>query len=165
MRPSSRGGRNDAAVVKPVSTAPQTPAVAPAPAPKPPPPAEPSFAEKVVATANKYVGARYVFGGASPAVGFDCSGFVQWVMGQLGVGMGRVVSQQFHQGTPVDRGSLQPGDVVFFSNTYTAGLSHVGVYVGDGWFVDAGTERTGVRRARLADPYWAARYSGARRLG
>jgi cell wall-associated NlpC family hydrolase len=44
------------------------------------------------------------------------------------------------------------------------GLSHVGIYVGDGQFVDAGTERTGVRRASLSDPYWASRFAGARRL-
>jgi cell wall-associated NlpC family hydrolase len=59
---------------------------------------------------------------------------------------------------------MQPGDLVFFSNTYMPGLSHVGIYVGDGQFVDAGTERSGVRRASLGDPYWAARFSGARRI-
>jgi peptidoglycan DL-endopeptidase CwlO len=87
------------------------------------------------------------------------------VLGQLGIEVGRTVWSQFPYGESVAAGDLRPGDIVYFANTYTAGLSHVGIYVGDGQFVDAGTERTGVRRASIWDPYWSARFVGAKRVG
>ena len=117
----------------------------------------------VVGNAMKYVGYRYVFGGTSPA-GFDCSGFVYYIHSHSGAPVGRGMWQQYNGGGHISMNALQPGDTVFFANTYMPGLSHVGIYVGDGQFVDAGTERTGVRRARLSDPYWAARFVGARRI-
>jgi cell wall-associated NlpC family hydrolase len=150
--PTSRGGRQEAPA-PPQSTSPPV-------APQPPPGLGTRIAERALA----FVGSPYAWGGTSPVTGFDCSGFVQWVLGQFGIRPGRVVWAQYRVGTPVPAGQLQPGDVVFFANTYAAGLSHVGIYVGDRQFVDAGTERTGVRRASLDEPYWASRFVGARRL-
>lgn len=160
LKPSTRGGRTEA------NQAPSTAEAAPAPAPaaEPPPPPQPSVGDQIANLASSYIGSRYVFGGASPATGFDCSGLVQWVLSQVGLYAGRVVVQQYAHGQPVPGYELQPGDLVFFANTYMPGLSHVGIYVGNGAFVDAGTERSGVRRARLSDPYWESRYVGARRL-
>lgn len=140
------------------------PAADPAPAP-PPAPVEPPLSQRIAGLAANYIGTAYTFGGTNPATGFDCSGFVQWVLSNLGINVGRVVTQQYQSGTPIPIDALQPGDVVFFANTYMPGLSHVGIYVGDGQFIDAGTERTGVRRASLYDAYWSSRYVGARRMG
>jgi cell wall-associated NlpC family hydrolase len=140
-------------------TAPAAPVEAPAPEPTP------ALGDRITEVARQTVGSRYTWGGTSPLTGFDCSGLVRWVLSQFGIETGRTVWSQFPHGTPVEQHELQPGDIVFFANTYTAGLSHVGIYVGDGHFVDAGTERTGVRQASIWDSYWAARYVGARRVG
>jgi cell wall-associated NlpC family hydrolase len=59
---------------------------------------------------------------------------------------------------------LRPGDVVVFSNTYKAGISHVGIYIGNGNFIHAANSRTGVRISALDSSYYASRYSGARRM-
>jgi cell wall-associated NlpC family hydrolase len=157
LRPVSRGGRNESSTL--LAHTPIVDTTTPAPAPTP------SFGDRVTQLAREHVGSRYTWGGTNPLTGFDCSGLVRWVLGELGVEMGRTVWSQFPQGTPVEPEQLQPGDLVFFANTYTIGLSHVGIYVGDGQFVDAGTERTGVRQAHLWDAYWANRYVGARRIG
>ncbi|HEY3108138.1 MAG TPA: C40 family peptidase [Chloroflexota bacterium] len=160
LRPVSRGSRQES---EPHAPPPVATAVA-EPPPVAPPPATPSVADRIVDLAFGAVGSPYVFGGSSPVTGFDCSGLVHWVLEQLGVDVGRTAAAQYGYGQPVAPPDLQPGDLVFFANTYMPGLSHVGIYVGDGQFVDAGTERTGVRRASLGDPYWAARFVGARRI-
>jgi cell wall-associated NlpC family hydrolase len=159
LTPSSRGSRQESEqrALPPVVTA------APEPAPAPPPP-PPSIGDRIVGIAFGAVGSPYLFGGSSPVTGFDCSGLVHWVLEQLGVDIARSAAAQYGYGEPVAPPDMRPGDLVFFANTYMPGLSHVGIYVGDGQFVDAGTERTGVRRASLGDPYWAARFVGARRI-
>jgi cell wall-associated NlpC family hydrolase len=121
-----------------------------------------SEGEQVVGVATQYVGARYVFGGASPS-GFDCTGFVMFVYGQFGVSLPHNEAGQLSSGPPVGPEDLQPGDVVVFANTYRAGLSHTGIYVGDGKFVHAADERHGVVVSDLSDAYWAARFVGASR--
>ncbi len=118
---------------------------------------------KIVSLAAKYLGYPYVRGGESPS-GFDCSGFVRYVMRQFGVDCSHDSRVLFRQGTPVARGQLQPGDVVFFKNTYRKGISHVGIYLGDGQFIHASTHRTGVRTSSLGKPYYVERYAGARRM-
>jgi cell wall-associated NlpC family hydrolase len=112
--------------------------------------------------AEQYVGSRYVWGGASPA-GFDCTGFVMWVFGQFGVPLPRNEAGQLASGDRVGADDLQPGDVLVFANTYRRGLSHVGIYVGDGRFVHAADERHGVLVSNLWDSYWGPRFVGATR--
>jgi cell wall-associated NlpC family hydrolase len=129
------------------------PEAAPVPAPA---------GEQVVDLAEQYVGAPYRWGGASPA-GFDCSGFVMWVYGQFGVSLPHNEAGQLASGPNVSADDLQPGDVLVFANTYRAGLSHVGIYVGDGQFVHAADERHGVTISNLWDGYWAQRLVGATR--
>jgi cell wall-associated NlpC family hydrolase len=63
----------------------------------------------------------------------------------------------------VSRDALQPGDVVFFQNTYKPGLSHDGIYIGGGSFIHAASEYTGVIVSRLDNPYWSGRYVSAAR--
>lgn len=138
-----------------------------APWPEQPPatglPAVPGDArgDKVAALAKQQLGAPYLFGGHSPA-GFDCSGLAYYVYGELGVGLPRTAEAQFSRLPQVALDSLQPGDLVFF-NGDPSGYMHVGIYIGDGWFVHApGTGRT-VTGARLDNVYWKAHYLGAAR--
>jgi cell wall-associated NlpC family hydrolase len=129
-------------------------------------PAAPSpFGESIVATAMRFLGAPYVWGGTTPA-GFDCSGFVYYVVNQVtGSGFPRSIEAQVVSGVYVDPGNLQVGDLVFFQNTYMWGLSHVGIYIGNGQFIHASTETTGVIISDLWDAYWSPRFYTARRLG
>ena len=112
--------------------------------------------------AQQYVGTPYRWGGASPA-GFDCTGFVMWVYSQFGVSMPHNEAGQMASGERVSADDLQPGDVLIFANTYRAGLSHTGIYVGDGEFVHAADERHGVTVSALWDSYWGPRLVGATR--
>jgi len=107
--------------------------------------------------ATRYLGAPYVWAGSSPS-GFDCSGLVMYAFGQVGVAIPHNAAQQFRLGTPVDRGRLIPGDVVFFNQ-----LRHNGIYLGDGRFVHS-TKPGGVKIARLDDDWFRTRWVGARRL-
>ncbi len=67
-------------------------------------------------------------------------------------------------GTPVQYGDLRPGDLVFFQNTYTWGLTHVGIYIGDGKFIHAENEQTGIVISDLSSTYYKTRWYGARRI-
>ena len=107
--------------------------------------------------ATRYLGAPYVWAGASPS-GFDCSGLVMYAFGQVGVAVPHNAAQQFRLGVPVARDRLVPGDVVFFNE-----LRHNGIYLGDGRFVHA-TKPGGVKIARLDDGWFRTRWVGARRL-
>jgi cell wall-associated NlpC family hydrolase len=117
----------------------------------------------VVSVAMKYLGARYVFGGTSPA-GFDCSGFIWYVHKSLGKSVSRGLWGQLNGGPRIPLNALQPGDTVFFANTYMPGLSHAGIYIGGGRFIHASDESSGVKISSLSDSYWGPRYIGASRL-
>ena len=117
----------------------------------------------MLAAAMRYLGGRYVWGGASPA-GFDCSGFVWYVHQQVGRPISRALEGQLSGGPRISKDELQPGDAVFFANTYRPGLSHTGIYIGGGRFVHASDELTGVTISSLGDTYWGPRYLGATRL-
>ena len=123
---------------------------------------QPPPTNDIVALARQYLGAPYVFGGTTP-VGFDCSGFIFYVFNRAGRSMERDIWSQYDSGPHITREQLQPGDLVFFQNTYMEGLSHNGVYVGNGEFINAVGEDTGVGISRLSSPYWAERWYGATR--
>lgn len=118
----------------------------------------------ILAEAQKYLGVPYVNGGASPS-GFDCSGFVYYVLKQCGFSPYRTPADQWNQGSQISKDELQPGDIVFFANTYTSGLSHVGIYAGGGQFIHAPNSRSTVSYSDLTSGYWAEHYYGARRMG
>lgn len=118
----------------------------------------------LVRTALTYRGLPYRWGGTSPRSGFDCSGMVQFVCAKWGILLPRAARAQFKQGKPVKRSELQPGDLVFFKNTYRHGLSHVGIYVGEGLFIHASGQRTGVMLSHLDKGYHLNHWAGARRL-
>jgi cell wall-associated NlpC family hydrolase len=114
--------------------------------------------DKVIKYAKHLLGVRYVWGGSSPASGFDCSGLVRYVYGHFGVRLAHSSFAQFTRGTRVSRGALKPGDLVFFD-----GLGHVGIYVGKGRFIHAPHSGTRVRIESLAGSYSNV-FDGARRL-
>ena len=121
-----------------------------------------SKASAIITTAKKHIGVPYVWGGSSPS-GFDCSGFVQYVFKQHGITLNRTTKTQYQHGIYVAKGNLQPGDLVFFQNTYTTGISHVGVYIGNGDFIHASSSK-GVIISSLSNSYWSGHYYGARRV-
>jgi cell wall-associated NlpC family hydrolase len=125
----------------------------------------PETGRQYAAEALSQVGRPYVWGGETPAPGFDCSGLMRYVVKRIaGVDITHVLAYQAQAGSPVERDDLQIGDMVFFKDTYKPGLSHVGFYLGNGQFVSAQNERVGVARASLDQRYWHSRYYGARRL-
>lgn len=113
----------------------------------------------VVSQAQNYLGTPYVWGGDSPS-GFDCSGFLNFVFEQENKTIPRTVSEIWNFSTPVDQPSV--GDIVFFE-TYQAGASHAGIYIGDGKFIHAGVTN-GVEISELDQEYWQERYIGANRI-
>lgn len=143
-------------------------APAPAPAPKAAPapapaPAGGSAGDRIAAIAQQYLGYRYVWGGHSPN-GFDCSGYTWYVYQQAGISIPlHDLWGQIGSGQKIPRSELLPGDLVFWANTYTAGLSHSGIYLGGGRFINAETEAVGVQIRSMNDPYWSARFYGGAR--
>jgi len=120
--------------------------------------------EALAQTALAYRGAPYRFGGRAAQTGFDCSSLVQAVCAKWGLYVPRAAQAQFTAGTPVSSTSLVPGDLVFFKNTYKAGISHVGIYIGERKFLHAAGVKKGVMISSLDDAYHRNHYAGARRL-
>jgi cell wall-associated NlpC family hydrolase len=118
-----------------------------------------AIAANLTRSAMRFIGVPYVFGGTSTS-GFDCSGYVQHVFAMLGLHLPRTADAQYAAGAKVAQ--IEPGDLVFFQ-TYTAGPSHVGIYLGNGNFVHASSSH-GVMVSALRDSYWSARYLGAKRV-
>ena len=102
----------------------------------------------MIAEAEKYVGFPYVWGGSSPSTSFDCSGFISWVVNHSGWNVGRQTAQGLYSlCTPVSPEQARPGDLVFFVGTYdTAGMSHVGLYVGNSVMLHCGDVRPAGRK-------------------
>ena len=111
----------------------------------------------VVGIAMQYLGTPYVYGGASPG-GFDCSGLVMYVFGQVGVSLPHNAAAQYGYGVPVSMSQLQAGDLVFFN-----GLGHVGIYIGGGQFIHAPHTGDVVKISSLSG-WYSSTYVGARRL-
>lgn len=120
--------------------------------------------QQILNEAKKYLGVRYVSGGASPS-GFDCSGLVYYVLKQLGYAPYRTPVDQYKHGTYVAKSNLKAGDIVFFAGTGGSGISHVGIYAGNGQFIHAPNSRSTVSYSDLTTGYWAEHYHGARRIG
>ncbi len=118
----------------------------------------------VATQALSYRGMPYVFGSASPARGFDCSGLIYFLLRQRGLNPPRTAAGYRSYGTAVPRGQWQSGDLILFANTYKHGVSHIGVYLKDGKFVHAASSGQGVRVDSLMKGYFASKYYGARRV-
>lgn len=110
---------------------------------------------------DKVTGVKYSYGGTT-VKGFDCSGFTQYIFKKLGIELSRSSNSQAKEGKRVAKSDLREGDLVFF-NTNGKGISHVGIYIGDGKFAHASTSR-GVTIDALESKYYAPRYVTARRV-
>ena len=116
----------------------------------------------IVAEARKYLGVPYVWGGSTPN-GFDCSGFVQYVLKQCHIEVPRTTEQQALVGNYISKKALRPGDLVFLQNTYRAGISHVGIYIGNDQMIHASSSK-GVTVSNLSTSYYLDHYHSARQL-
>ena len=120
---------------------------------------------KMIREAEKYLGRPYVWGGASPSTGFDCSGFVSWVINNCGNGWN--VGRQTAEGLRgccayVSPAEAKPGDLIFFQNTYpTPGASHVGIYVGNNMMIHCGDP---IQYSNISSQYWQQHLLGFGRL-
>lgn len=121
-------------------------------------------ASELVIAAMAFLGVPYRRGGSSVEAGFDCSGFVKAIYQQtLGLVLPRRATEQAAATQQIDRGELQPGDLVFF-NTLRRTFSHVGIYIGDNKFIHAPRPGAQVRVDDMGVPYWSTRFDGARRV-
>ena len=124
-----------------------------------------SIFDEIFAYAQRYLGRRHVMGGNSPARGFDCSGFTQWIYGVHGITLSRTTQQQFNSSTRVSRANARPGDLVFFSGTFASSdwITHVGMYVGDGRMIHVSSSR-GVTFDNIHTGWWANHFVGYGRV-
>ena len=139
--------RGQGVVTPPVSVAPAAPTG--------------EFATSFVNVAQSVMGVPYAWGGSS-LKGFDCSGFIYYAANQAGKKIGRYSAEGYYSRTfYVDQ--PQPGDLVFFENTYKPGISHVGIYIGANQFIHA-DEKKGVSIANLSNPYYTAHFDSFKRF-
>ena len=118
-------------------------------------------AAAIIATAKKYLGVPYKWGGTSPS-GFDCSGFTQYVFKAHGITLPRTVASQYALGTKVTKAELIPGDLVFFYARNKDVIGHVGIYIGDNQFIHASSK--GIAITSLSSTYYINHYYGCRRI-
>jgi cell wall-associated NlpC family hydrolase len=120
--------------------------------------------EDISIAAVGLVGVPYVYGGNTPKGGFDCSGLIVYVYNKAaGIKLPRTIQLMSVRGRSIENQPPAPGDLVFF-NTTGEKNSHAGIYVGQGRFVHAPSAGGTVRLEQIESPYWAARFTEARRL-
>lgn len=120
-----------------------------------------SIRSGVTNMAASFLGHRYVYGGSTPSSGFDCSGFVQYIMRQHGISMNRTSASQGTQGTKISKSDLRPGDLLFFGKSR---ITHVGIYVGDGMMIHASNPTRGVVKDSINSNYYTRNFISARRV-
>ena len=116
-----------------------------------------TFSSDLIANAMKLRGVSYRYGGTTTS-GFDCSGYVQYVFKQSGKSIARDTLGQYAATKQVS--NPQPGDLVFFAGTYRAGISHVGIYIGNNQFIHAAGSNVHVRS--MSDSYWSKHFHSYR---
>ena len=123
---------------------------------------EKPLVKSLIATATQYIGTPYAYGGTTPKA-FDCSGYLQYVFARHGISIPRLADDQYRLGVKTKSSKqLVPGDLVFF-NTSGAGVTHCGIYLGDGKFIHASSSK-GVRIDELSNSYWKPRYYGGKHI-
>lgn len=116
--------------------------------------------DKIIKEAKKYLGKPYVYGGASPR-GFDCAGYVYYVYNKTGKKIERSSAANYYKKAKKVK-TPQVGDLVFFSNTYKKGISHVGIYMGNGKMINASGKK--VQIVSLNSNYWKKHFTGYGRI-
>ena len=119
-----------------------------------------STGAEVVSIAKNYLGTRYVFGGATP-YGFDCSGFVYYVFKKSGKSISRTTAESYYSRS-MKVSTPKVGDLVFFSNTYKKGISHVGIYIGSGNMISASGSKVQIEAVKSS--YWKYHFTGYGRI-
>ncbi|MCL6445072.1 MAG: C40 family peptidase [Alicyclobacillus sp.] len=129
-------------------------------------------AQAILDTAESYLGVPYAWGGSSPSTGFDCSGFVQYVFAKNGIMLPRESHDQAAVGVPVSQSALQPGDLLFFTDTdsyasqYANHVTHVGIYMGNGNMIESSSANNGqgviIVTNVFGRAYYVSHYYGAR---
>ncbi|WP_336636525.1 C40 family peptidase [Lysinibacillus fusiformis] len=121
----------------------------------------PNTSTKLLQVAKQQLGVKYTFGGVKPSTGFDCSGYITYVFNQAGKSTSRKTAAGFYQSAK-KVSSPQVGDIVFFANTYKAGISHAGIYIGNNQMINA--SNGGVTIANINNAYWKKHFVGYGRL-
>lgn len=122
---------------------------------------KPKPTTNLVQIAKRQLGVKYTFGGSKPSTGFDCSGYITYVFNNAGISTARKSAAGFYN-TAKKVKSPQVGDLVFFSNTYKAGISHVGIYLGNNQMISASD--SGVSIANINSSYWKKHFTGYGRI-
>ena len=122
-----------------------------------------ALGEQIVALAKQYLGTPYVLGGNGPS-SFDCSGFTKYIYAQFGYTLNRTATDQLQNGVSVSRDELQPGDLVFFKYNTSKPVSHVGIYICNGEFIHASTNRYMVQIDQMNTGHYANVFVYARRI-
>ncbi|KUP05103.1 hypothetical protein Q73_13555 [Bacillus coahuilensis m2-6] len=117
--------------------------------------------DSLIAEAKRHIGVPYLWGGTTPA-GFDCSGFLYYVSNQAGYNLSRTNTDGYYMMSK-PTSSPVPGDLVFFKNTYKAGISHLGIYIGNNEFIHASSS-AGITISSLSNTYWAPRFDSYRKI-
>jgi cell wall-associated NlpC family hydrolase len=120
--------------------------------------------ERALAIADQYRGTPFVYGGASPATGFDDTGLVQYAFGQVGVTLPRVAYQQVEAGTAVALADLRRGDLVFFSTDMSGIANHAGIFEGNGMFLHGPHTGDVIKSASINDPFYMHTFLAGRRI-
>ena len=118
----------------------------------------------VIDEAMSLLGSSYRRGGSNPETGIDCAHLVRKAYSTIGIELPQSAALQIRVGAEIDKDKIQPGDLVFFKNTYKKGISHVGIALGDDLFVHAAGRKHGVIVSSLDESYFRLRFAGARRV-
>jgi len=118
----------------------------------------------IIAEAKKYIGWPYVWGGAQPSTGFDCSGFTQWTFAQAGIKLPRTAQEQYDISSKISPAEAKPGDFVFYTGTYETDkyITHIGIYMGNGIMFDS--NGSGIGNHDINSPYWQSHLVGFGRV-
>lgn len=123
--------------------------------------AAPNTPTNLVQIAKQQLGVKYTFGGTKPSTGFDCSGYITYVLNNAGIKTPRKTAAGFYN-TAKKVTTPKVGDLVFFANTYKPGISHAGIYIGNNQMINA--SNGGVTIANINSSYWKQYFVGYGRL-